>query len=168
MAITFNAEYWIKKLNLTRHIEGGYFRESYKAIEKIEKQSLPDRYDGNRSFSSSIYYLLKYDEVSKIHRILSDEMWYFHCGSSATLYMFGNNQSMVIKKLGLKIDEFEFPQVLIPKGTYFGAEVNDKKSFILASCHVSPGFDYNDYNIPKKELMISEYPKYTNIINKLL
>ena len=53
------AQYWIEKLELKPHPEGGHFREVYCSDEKLSKDSLPDRFGGDRSFSTSIYYLLQ-------------------------------------------------------------------------------------------------------------
>ena len=75
------ADYWIQKLGLARHPEGGYYREIYRSAESIPKEALPDRYDGLRVFSTSIYYLLPGNEVSYFHRLKSDEVWHFCRGS---------------------------------------------------------------------------------------
>ncbi|OQX73177.1 MAG: hypothetical protein B6D61_12830 [Bacteroidetes bacterium 4484_249] len=61
------AKYWIDKLNLKKHPEGGYFREIYRSNEFINKKNLPDRYSSFRSFSTSIYFLLKSSEFSAFH-----------------------------------------------------------------------------------------------------
>ena len=46
-------EEWIEELALEPHVEGGYFRQTYKAIETVE---LPD--GRIRSLSTSILFLL--------------------------------------------------------------------------------------------------------------
>jgi len=166
--MTQDAEYWIRNLKLTRHIEGGYFRETYKSQEKIKKQCLPTRYIDERHYYTTIYYLIKSGEVSKIHKILSDEVWYFHAGTSATIYIFGSNQSLIRKQIGLNILEHEYPQVLVTRNTFFACTVNKPNSYILVSCQVSPGFNYDDYTIPEKNWMKENYPKYSDIIEKLL
>ena len=35
------AEYWIEKLELTEHPEGGYFKETYRSDESFEASVLP-------------------------------------------------------------------------------------------------------------------------------
>jgi predicted cupin superfamily sugar epimerase len=64
----------IKKFDLKKHPEGGYFAESYRSSEFISRQALPSRYDGDRSFSTAIYLLLPAGTVSRLHRIASDEI----------------------------------------------------------------------------------------------
>jgi len=38
---------------------------------------------------------------------------------------------------------------LIKKGKWFAAEVEDKNSFSLAGCTMSPGFEYEDFELGK-------------------
>ena len=49
--------YWIEKLKLEKHPEGGYFKEVYRSEESISKQALPSRYKSDRNFATSIYFL---------------------------------------------------------------------------------------------------------------
>ncbi|MCD6220115.1 cupin domain-containing protein [Candidatus Calescamantes bacterium] len=50
---------FIEILDLEPHpVERGFFRESYRVEEKISSESLPKRYESERSMSTAIYYLL--------------------------------------------------------------------------------------------------------------
>jgi len=77
------AQYWIEKLELQKHPEGGWFREIYRASEIIPKSGLPEYFTRERNVSTSIYYLLEGKNNSNFHRIKSDEIWHFYTGSSA-------------------------------------------------------------------------------------
>jgi len=77
------AKYWIGKLQLHKHPEGGWFREIYRADEMIPKNSLPEYFTGERNVSTSIYYLLEGKDISTFHRIKSDEIWHYYAGNSA-------------------------------------------------------------------------------------
>ena len=66
------AEYWIKRLNLVAHPEGGYFAEVYRARERIPEEALPARYGGSRVMSTSIYFMICAGQVSAWHRLKSD------------------------------------------------------------------------------------------------
>ena len=85
------AEYWIEKLQLQKHPEGGYFKEVYRADETIPKHSLLERYSGERNHSTSIYFLITGDEFSAFHRIKSDETWHFYTGSFITIHTINEN-----------------------------------------------------------------------------
>jgi len=54
-----NAQDIIDKLQLIPHtIEGGYYRETYRSEEAIDKCCLSDDYSSSRSVGTAIYYLL--------------------------------------------------------------------------------------------------------------
>ena len=74
------ADYWIDKLELLSHPEGGFYKEIYRSDEAISADALPERYKGERSFSTSIYFLLRENEFSAFHRLQSDEIWHFYSG----------------------------------------------------------------------------------------
>ena len=75
-------KYYIDKLELKKHPEGGYFKETYRSDEIIVKEKLPIRYNGSRNFLTSIYFLLDEENVSLFHKIKSDEIWHFYDGSA--------------------------------------------------------------------------------------
>ena len=75
-----DAEYWIEKLKLLPHPEGGYYKETYRSEEIINRDHLSQRFKGQRNISTSIYYLLQSGQISKLHRIKSDEIWHFYDG----------------------------------------------------------------------------------------
>ena len=85
--MNFDADYYINRLALQGHIEGGFFSEVYRADEKIEADSLPERFENSRCFSTSIYFLLKKGYPSKFHILKADELWHFYEGSAITIYL---------------------------------------------------------------------------------
>lgn len=85
------ADEFIEHLALEQHIEGGYYRSSYRS-------DMP--FDDNRALWSSIYFLLRTGEVSHFHRLTADEMWYFHAGQSLTIYMISPDGELTTAQLG--------------------------------------------------------------------
>lgn len=156
------AKYWIKKLELQRHPEGGYFTSSYVSDKKIH---LPD-YDGYRSTCTAIYYLLTGYQFASFHTIKSDEIWHFYLGSSLTLHMIYSNGQMQQILLGPNYDKGERFQVIIKSGCWFAASINDKKSYSLVGCTVSPGFDYRDWKLGDRKKLLEQYPQYAKLIKK--
>ena len=45
------AQFWIEKLDLQKHPEGGWFKEVYRSEELAKKSALPETYSGDRNFS---------------------------------------------------------------------------------------------------------------------
>ena len=70
------------------------------------------------------------------------------------------------KLLGPRPDRAEQPQVIIPAGNIFGAEITESNSFGLYGCMVTPGFEYDDFEIFSKEDLIQAYPNHADIIEK--
>jgi uncharacterized protein len=161
------AKYWIEKLNLRQHPEGGFFIETYKSEKYV---NLPE-YDGPRHASTAIYYLLIGDQFSSFHRIKSDEIWHFYAGSSLSLHIIEGKEdnddiSLNEVRLGSNIDNKEIFQAVIKAGSWFAASVDDHNSYCLVGCTVSPGFDYRDWELGELQTMNSLYPQYKSIIEK--
>ena len=75
--------YWIEKLGLQKHPEGGWFKEIYRSGDVVPESGLPENFKGVRNFSTSIYFLLEGGDFSAFHRIKSDEIWHYYGGTSA-------------------------------------------------------------------------------------
>lgn len=58
-------------------------------------------------------------------------------------------------------------QQLVPKGTWQGSLLNSGGEYALMGTTVSPGFEYSDYEPGVRETLISMFPKYRELIQKL-
>jgi uncharacterized protein len=153
-----SAHYWIKSLDLIAHPEGGYYKEVFAS---------GDRTSNNRNLYTSIYFLLHSNEISHFHRLKSDELWYFHSGSSLTVHIIDESGRYFEKKLGLNIEENEAPQVLVPKNSIFGSSVEGEDNFSLVGCMVSPGFIFEEFELFTKNELLEKYPQHSDIIKKM-
>lgn len=159
------ARVYIKKLQLKKHPEGGFYREVYRSGEKILPDHLPKRYKSSRNFSTSIYFLLEGNQYSAFHLLKSDELWHFYDGSDLKVYIINPGGDLTLRKLG-KSEDAEF-QIAIEKHCWFAAEVEDKKSFSLFGCTVSPGFEFEDFELGKREFLLKKFPQHNTLIQKL-
>ncbi|NTV51791.1 MAG: cupin domain-containing protein [Candidatus Firestonebacteria bacterium] len=162
-----SADFWIRRLELRAHPEGGYYREIYRSTETIDVPSLPARYRGNRAWGTSIYFLLKSSEPSNFHRLLTDEIWHFYAGGSLTLHTLTSDGTYGTNRLGPDFDEGERFQLVIPAGTWFGANVNPTGTFALIGCTLAPGFDFADFELGRREDLATRFPAHREIIEKL-
>ena len=160
-------EYWIKKLQLEQHPEGGYFKECYRSGTEILKDGLPSRYSGNRDAVTSIYFLLKENDVSKFHRLKSDEIWHFYTGSPVTIHIIHPEGTYQKITLGPQIDQNMSFQYAIEPNRWFGATVDDPSSFSLVGCTVAPGFNFNEFELAEQNSLLREFPEHEAIIRKL-
>lgn len=162
-----SAKYWIEKLKLKKHPEGGYHREVYRSEDLIREDALPERFKGSRAFSTSVYFLLKGNDISRLHRLKSDELWHFYQGSPLTIHVIGKNGEYSQINLGNNFEKGEVSQAVVPAGFWFGAEVSDAESFALVGCTVAPGFDFSDFELGKRRELLTLYPQHKAIIEKL-
>ena len=155
------AQKWIDQLELTPHPEGGHYASTYRSDILVECEQ------GERPLYTSIYFLLRSGDVSHFHRLQSDELWYFHAGSSLTIHMITPDGEYREVSLGIDITNGEVPQFVVPKHTIFGSSVKDGNTFSVVGCMVSPGFDFLDFELFSREALLSEYPSFGEIIKKL-
>jgi uncharacterized protein len=155
----------IDSLNLQPHPEGGYFSETYRSegIMKQKDGAFPDE----RNYSTAIYYLLGSEDISRFHRIRSDEVWHHYEGSSLTIHIIHPDGVYETRHLGMNPEQSQFPQHVVPAGSWFGVTVDEPDSFSLCGCTVSPGFDFQDFEMAERARLMGAYPEHENIIKKL-
>lgn len=159
------AQYWIDKLELIEHPEGGYFKETYRSEEEISTDALPERFAGKRNFGTSIYFLLTTESVSNFHRLKSDEIWHFHQGGAAKIHFISEEGAYSFKTIGADFENGETLQVIISKNTWFAAEVI-KDDFILIGCTVAPGFEFEDFELADQADLSTKFPTRSALIRK--
>ena len=162
-----SAQYWIDQLQLAKHPEGGYFREVYKSAENIPQQGLPDRYHGSRAFATHIYFLITYEGFSAFHRLRTDEIWHFYAGNPCQIHMIADDGSYSTHKLGPDPEAGENFQAIVAAGCWFAVNVEAPEAYTLAGCTMAPGFDFADFELAEREVLISDFPQHTALIEGL-
>ncbi len=152
--------FWIEKLQLEAHPEGGYFREKFRSESLIQQ---PD--GSSRNLKTSIYFLLDKEQKSHFHWLDSDELWHFHAGSSLLVYIIEAGK-LRTERLGLDLAKGDSPQILLPKRSIFAAELVDKSSYCLMGCTVSPGFDFEDFHLSESAELTKQYPQHAELIER--
>lgn len=154
------SRYYIEHLKMTKHPEGGYYSESYR-----HPSTCKDKEGNERPLSTSIYFLIEEEDASNFHRLKSDEIWYYHNGSPLTIVVITPEGLLETHVLGLDFEKNEKPQILVPAGSIFGSFV--KEHFALVGCMVSPGFDFEDFELFDRQSLLKTYPEYESYIYKL-
>jgi predicted cupin superfamily sugar epimerase len=163
-----NAEQIIHLLGLQPHPEeGGFFAETYKCEEGIPRKALPERYRARRSFGTAIYYLLTADTLSELHRLESDEVFHFYLGDPVTMLQLHPDGDSEVVTLGQDIAAGQKVQVVVPRGTWQGALLNEGGEYALLGCTVAPGFEYADYETASRFDLLKEYPEHEELILRL-
>lgn len=161
------AAYWISKLELATHIEGGAFREIYRSPVLAPLSALPAGFGGDRNFCTSIYFLLQQHQFSAFHKIKSDEVWHFYCGDTLIVYEIDQQGRLIEHRLGCDPENNETFQCVIPAGHWFAARLAPGGEYALVGCTVSPGFDFADFELAKQQELSGLYPRHAALIKEL-
>ncbi len=118
--------------------EGGCFSQVFKSDRRV---MTPD--GQSRCALTHIYYTLNPDEVSRFHRLASDEIWSLYQGTGLKLYLWdGTNKSPEVITLSASSGKFCHA---IPAGTWqAAAPLTDT---VLVGCSVAPGFEDVDFEL---------------------
>ncbi len=126
-------------LGMRPHPEGGHYVELFRSASRV--QAL-DR-NVERGALTTIYFLLVAGELSRWHRVMSDEVWHYHEGDAIELLLF-DDQGLRRLRLGSVGSETR-PSVVVPAGTWQAARTTG--AYTLVGCTVGPGFDFADFSL---------------------
>ncbi len=159
------ARRWISDLGLEPHPEGGYFRERIRSQRCLSFREMPgaDRTDPGevakslvgedkaphndehrlqRQALTSIEFLLPQGQVSRWHRVQSDEVWIWLDG--APLLLLDATGKTDEPALEMHLDAHH-RQALIPARHWQAAR--SLGEYTLVACVVAPGFEFADFEL---------------------
>ncbi len=128
----------MKPTDLIDHPEGGRFLEVFRSNAVITR---PD--GQTRSALTHIYFSLNKGEVSRFHKVQSDEVWNLYKGNGLNLYTWdGSDAPPQRHELSATSNSFCH---IVPAGIWQAAEpIGDS---VLVGCSVGPGFDFDDFEL---------------------
>lgn len=185
--LMMTAAYYVQKFNMQPHPEGGYFAETYRAVETIAQSALPGRFGGERSFGTAIYFLLESHHMSALHRIKSDEVWHFYAGVPLEVFVIYPDKTLTIIRLGNNPEQGDVFQAVVPAGCWFGSKpvvdatvvdatvvdagaistVANGTDFSFVGCTVAPGFDFADFEMANRTDLLAKFPEHKAVIEML-
>lgn len=131
----------VARLGLKPHPEGGFYRETFRSTATVH----PDDGRPARAALTTIYFLLTGGDVSRWHRVASDEAWHLLEGDPLELWTAdGAFEAVEVHRLGPVADGAE-PSHVVPSGMWQAARTTGTHS--LAGCTVGPGFDFADFEL---------------------
>lgn len=130
-----NAGEIIEKLRLSPHPEGGWFRETWRAAAPA----------GERASGTAILFLLEEHQSSRWHRIDADEIWHWYLGAPLMLSLSPDGRNRQERTLGPDLGAGAMPQIVIPKDCWQAAR--PLGGFTLVGCTVSPGFEFEGFEM---------------------
>ncbi|MBT8155239.1 cupin domain-containing protein [Epibacterium ulvae] len=130
----------IAKLELLPHPEGGWYRQTWVAE------------NAGRPSGTCIYFLLKAGENSHWHRVDAVEIWLFHAGAPLMLSLAADESGPATDHLLSPDLSAGAPQVIVPKDHWQAARTTG--DWTLVSCTVSPGFQFEGFELAEPGLDI--------------
>jgi uncharacterized protein len=131
----------IRSLALEPHPEGGWYRELHRSAATV----LPADGRAERSALTCIHFLLAAGEVSRWHRVRSDEVWHFVAGDPLELLEtdppFAATERTVLGGHSTGATAVH----VVHAGRWQAARPNG--AWTLVSCTVGPGFDFADFTL---------------------
>ena len=142
------AKILIDQLEMNPHPEGGYYKEVYRSKVNVTETTR------ERSALTSIYFLLQKDEVSRWHKVKSDEVWIYLEGAPIELAMM-NEESKVSKLTHLSAEETP-PNYQGTVPAHIWQAARSLGEYTLVTCLVAPGFDFADFKMMEKNSTIAK------------
>lgn len=167
MALDLSIDEIVTHYQMLPHPEGGFYKETYRSAERIQKDGLPNRFEGDRYFGTAIYFLLGQGNFSAFHRIKSDEIWHFYAGQALEIFVLQDNGELKIIQLGNQIQAGQTFQATVPAGAWFASRPASNTSYSLVGCTVAPGFDFADFELAKAEELVELFPQHASLIREL-
>lgn len=153
----------ITALALSPHPEGGYFREVHRSAASV------DPLDGRteRSALTTIYFLLVAGEVSRWHRVASDEAWHFLEGDPLALHEAHAGFDRVATRILGRFADGAEPLRVVAAGSWQAARSTG--DYTLVGCTVGPGFDFGDFEmlhdvVDEAEALGAKQPRFAGFL----
>ena len=160
----------IKELGLAPlPVEGGYFRQTYKAGETVSVTA-PGRDEPIlKPRSTAILYLLSAepDSFSALHALPADEIYHFYLGDPVELLLLRQDGASEVVTLGPDVLNGQRVQFAVPAGVWQGSRLAPGGEFALLGATMAPGYIDGDYTPGVREVLVEQYPDRAGLITLL-
>ena len=151
-------------------VEGGFYRETYTGDLQLPASVLPPSIRSARPAKSVILYLLTADTKSRLHRLVTDEVWHFYLGSSVNLYVFGTETGYAKIELGHDFIGDQTIQAVVPAHSWFGARLQKGGRWALMGCSLAPAYSDEDFSLPDDaefDDLVARFPRQREVLRAL-
>lgn len=144
----------IAALELQPHPEGGYYRQIYKS----ESTVAPDDTRDTRAALTTIFFVLAAGDVSRWHRVRSDEVWHFYEGAPLELLTADAAFAAVSTHTLGPVSAGVVPVHVVRANDWQAARTTG--DYTLVGCTVGPGFEFADFT------MLRDLPDLSGIVGR--
>lgn len=153
----------IDALNLEKHVEGGYFLETFRSSKTASISK-----DTNRCFMTSIYYMLtKERPISFLVSNKSDLVMYYHLGAPLKVLFIMPDGVIEEHIVGPDVLSGHKLQVVAPSNCWKCYELMNGE-FSLIGEAVGPGFQYEDMTLMKADQLLNQFPQHFETMKEYL
>ena len=159
---------YLDKLNMMPHPECGFYRRNWQSLltgdlkDQTGKVVFPNRLAG-----SSILYILPHNQVCKWHRVQCDEMWHYYEGTPLKMYLLSAQKGLETLVLGTDVSTGQTPQIIVPRQTWFAAELIEPQGFVYCGCTLWPAFSYTDFELAECSRLADDFPAHRALIERI-
>lgn len=107
--------------------------------------------------STSIYYLVRPDDFSALHRLTGSEIYHFYGGAPLRMLLLHPAGSVSEPILGMDLAAGQRPQVTVPGGVWQGSSTTGE--WTLLGTTMAPGFHPDQFELGNREALIQAYPQ---------
>jgi hypothetical protein len=149
--------------------EGGMFRQTYVAPERIPHHALPPRYPHDKPLGTAIYYLLTDapDSFSELHTLPTDEVYHFYAGDPVDLLLLHPDGHGERVRLGPDFMNGQHVQFVVPHGVCQGSRLATGGRWALMGTTMAPGYTDSDYVGGRREELLARYRQFAAEIERL-
>ena len=104
---------------------------------------------------------------SAFHRIKSDECWHFYAGDPLLIYIIEQNGELKVISLGNDLEKGQSFQYVVPANCWFASRPAPESEYCFVGCTVSPGFEFEDFELANATELSVMYPQHKSIIKEL-
>lgn len=149
----------MKDTDLTDHPEGGRYKEVFRSDMRVQEKNR------KRRALTHIYFSLNQGEVSRFHRVESDEVWNLYEGPGLTLFLW-DPETHTLDKKELSRKDREYCCV-VSAGLWQAAVPAGQK--VLVGCSVAPGFEFSDFTLitpsdPEAASILAKHPELKTLV----
>ncbi len=157
------ADELIVQLGLQPHPEGGFFREVYRSTSRVHAFDPAEP----RSAVTTILFLLKRGQFSRLHQITSDEIWHYYEGDPLELTWGSLDGSGYERRILGPVAVNQSPVLIVPADDWQAAR--SLGAYTLVGCTVAPGFEFRSFRMladspVETDAVRSRYPELGKLI----
>lgn len=133
--------------------EGGWFRQTWVSGERLAN---------GRAAGSVITFLVTPEDFSALHRLKTDEVWFYQAGDALEHVMLEPGAGAGrVTRLGGDVLAGEVPQLVVPGGVWQGARLaaGGRRGWALVGCTMAPAWDEREFELGGRAGLAGEFPR---------